>query len=348
MDPFIENLIDNQQFFISIIIALLLLLIISTSIYILAQHQEKQQKLFLSILLYNERWPIAIICSLVFLYLLFPYNLFTSAEVIEKIFVIVIIFAFTWFFIKLVEVIKQLIFKYYSIEKADNLHERKIRTQFQYIRAVLLIIIIITGIAMILWQFEELRIIGTGLLASMGIIAIIIAFTANQALSNLLAGLQIAFTQPFRIDDVVIVEGEWGRIEEITMTYVVVRIWDQRRLVLPITYFTTTPFQNWTRTTAEILGTVMIYVDYSVPIEEVRKELERIVHSTELWDGRLVKLQVTDASEKTITLRALVSAKDASDAWDLRCYVRERLIEFLQKKYPNTLPQIRLKGKLMD
>ena len=326
----------------------MLLFVTSILFFILAKYYEKQQKLFLSIFFYFEKWPIASIISLISLYLLFPYDIFTTVEIINKILIITLILAFTWFFIKLVGVIKEIIFKYYSIEKADNLHERKIRTQFQYIRAILLIIVIITGIALILWQFDELRIIGTGILASIGIIAIIIAFTANQALANLLAGLQIAFSQPIRIDDVVIVEGEWGRIEEITMTYVVVRIWDQRRLVLPITYFTTTPFQNWTRTTAEILGTVMIYVDYSVPVEDVRRELERIVRSTELWDGRLVKLQVTDASEKTITLRALVSAKDASIAWDLRCYVREKLIEFLQNKYPNALPRLRIKGKLME
>jgi small-conductance mechanosensitive channel len=237
------------------------------------------------------------------------------------------------------------VYAYFPIDKADNLHERKVRTQFQYIRYILTFIIMFVGMAFIFRQFQSLQAIGTGLLASAGVIGIIVAFAANQTLGNLLAGFQIAFTQPFRIDDVVIVEGEWGRIEEITFTYVVVRIWDQRRLVLPISYFIKNPFQNWTRTTADIWGTVFLYLDYSVPIEKIREELNRIVSSSELWDGKVAVLQVTDTSERTITLRALVSARNASDAWSLRCYVREKLISFLQKKYPESLPLIRIEEK---
>ena len=201
------------------------------------------------------------------------------------------------------------------------------------------------GVGFILLQFDSLQPLGTGLLASAGVVGIIIGFASHQILANLLAGFQIAFTQPFRIDDVVIVEGEWGRIEEITLTYVVVRIWDQRRLVLPITYFINNPFQNWTRTTADIWGSVFIYVDYSVPIEKIREELKRIVSTTKEWDGKVAVLQVTDSSERTITLRALVSARNASDAWSLRCFVREKLISFLQNKYPDSLPKLRLEEK---
>jgi small-conductance mechanosensitive channel len=156
-----------------------------------------------------------------------------------------------------------------------------------------------------------------------------------------LAGIQIAITQPIRLDDVVIVEGEWGRIEEITLTYVVLRIWDQRRLVLPITYFLDKPFQNWTRVSAELLGTIFLYVDYTVPVEALRQELQRIVESDERWDRRVVGLVVTNVSERTVELRALISAADSGRAWDLRCHVREKLVEFVRDNYPQALPRLR-------
>jgi hypothetical protein len=160
-------------------------------------------------------------------------------------------------------------------------------------------------------------------------------------LSSLIAGIQIAFTQPIRIEDAVVVEGEWGWIEEIGTTYVVVRIWDLRRLVLPLSYFIEHPFQNWTRSSSELLGSVFLYVDYTVPVEEVRAELGRIVKSTKLWKGSVCVLQVSDAREGTLQLRAVVDARDSSEAWDLRCYVREKLVQFLQEKYPNALPRVR-------
>jgi small-conductance mechanosensitive channel len=167
-------------------------------------------------------------------------------------------------------------------------------------------------------------------------------------LATLIAGIQIAITQPIRIDDVVIVENEWGWIEEITLTYVVIRIWDQRRLVVPITYFIERPFQNWTRTTAELLGTVYIYADYSIPIGELRRELEKIVNASPLWDKRLAKMQVTNATEKTLEIRALISAENSSNAWELRCLVREKLMDFMQRNYPEKLPRIRLETKKED
>ena len=168
-----------------------------------------------------------------------------------------------------------------------------------------------------------------------------IGVAARPVLSNLLAGLQIALTQPIRLDDVVIVEGEWGRIEEITNTYVVVRIWDLRRLIVPLSQFIEKPFQNWTRQTADLLGTVFVNVDYSLPVDEVRAELHRILQSTQLWDGKVWVLQVVEATEHTVQLRALMSAPDAATAFDLRCYVRERLIAYIQKNHPESLPRAR-------
>ena len=253
-----------------------------------------------------------------------------------------IIFAIAWSLTRTVIVIKSLVLSRYEIDVKDNLKARQVRTQIGVIQRILSVIIILFAIASILMTFEKVRQIGVSILASAGIAGVIIGFAAQRSLATLIAGIQIAITQPIRIDDVVIVENEWGRIEEITLTYVVINIWDQRRLIVPITYFIEKPFQNWTRTTAELLGTVFIYVDYQLPIDPLRQELERIVHGSQLWDKRVVNIQVTNATEKTLEIRALVSAANSSDAWSLRCHVREKLVEFLQKNYPDNLPRLRL------
>jgi small-conductance mechanosensitive channel len=183
--------------------------------------------------------------------------------------------------------------------------------------------------------------LGTAILASAGIVGLVIGFATQKTVSTVLAGLQIAITQPIRVDDVVIVESEWGRIEEITLTYVVVRLWDLRRLVVPIPYFIEKPFQNWTRVSADLLGTVFIYADYTLPVQRIREELHSILRASDLWDGRVWGLQVTGKTERAVELRALMSAPDASSAWDLRCKVREELLEFIQKNYPESLPRLR-------
>jgi len=209
------------------------------------------------------------------------------------------------------------------------------------LRRVLVVVILIVGLSVMLMTFPTVRQFGATLFASAGLAGLVVGMAARPALANLLAGLQIAMTEPIRIDDVVIVDGEWGRIEEITTTYVVVCIWDLRRLIVPLSYFIEHPFQNWTRQTADLLGTVSIYADYTVPVEEVREELHRILDGSEQWDRKVWGLQVTDATERTMTLRALMSAPDSSKAWDLRCLVRERLIAFLQAKHPQSLPRAR-------
>jgi small-conductance mechanosensitive channel len=192
-----------------------------------------------------------------------------------------------------------------------------------------------------LMTFPKVQQLGTTILASAGIIGIVVGMAAQRTIGNFIAGLQIAFTQPIRLDDVVIVENEWGRIEEITLTYVVVKIWDLRRLIVPITYFIEKPFQNWTRTSADILGTVYIYVDYTVPVDSIREQLQKILNESELWDKKVCVLQVTNATERTVELRALMSAPDASTAWSLRCQVREKLIDFIRENYPHALPKLR-------
>lgn len=202
-------------------------------------------------------------------------------------------------------------------------------------------IIVMLAVAAMLMTFEGIEQLGKGLLASAGIAGVVIGFAAQRTLGTFVAGMQIAFTQPIRVDDVVIVEGEWGRIEEITLTYVVVKIWDLRRLILPINYFIEKPFQNWTRVSADILGTVFLYVDYTVPLEAIRQELTRLLKDHKLWDGKVNVVQVTNATERTVEVRLLVSAKDAGSAWDLRCDLREKMIDFLQREYPDALPRIR-------
>ena len=247
-----------------------------------------------------------------------------------------------WLAISMLTVIKNYILRRYRFDEKDNLQARRMYTQLGVIERILKVLIIFLAITFILLTFEKVRQIGFSLLASAGILSIVLGFSAQKSLATLFAGIQIALTQPIRIDDVVIVENEWGWIEEITLTYVVVKIWDQRRLVVPITYFIEKPFQNWTRTTAEMLGTVYLYADYTLPVQEIREELQRVLENTPLWDQRVGVLQVTGANERTLELRALMSAADSPTVWSLRCHVREKLIEFMQHDFPQHLPQLRI------
>ncbi|HEY1411883.1 MAG TPA: mechanosensitive ion channel family protein [Rhodopila sp.] len=229
----------------------------------------------------------------------------------------------------------------FRVDVADNLLARKHVTQVRILVRALqtLIAIIATGIA--LMTIPEVRQFGVSLFASAGAAGLVVGLAARPVLSNLLAGIQIAITQPIREEDAVVVEGEWGWIETINSTYVVVRIWDLRRLILPLTYFIEQPFQNWTHENADLLGSVMLNVDYSVPVEPLRAELNKVVHASKLWDGKVAVLQVTDTPGNMVQLRALVSARDSGTAWDLRCEVREKLIGFLQQQYPEALPRQR-------
>jgi small-conductance mechanosensitive channel len=211
-----------------------------------------------------------------------------------------------------------------------------------FLRKVIVALIVIVTICVILLSFDNLRKLGTGLLTGVGIGGIIIGFAAQKSLGNLLAGFQIAFTQPLRIDDALVVEGEFGRVEEITLTYVVLHLWDQRRLILPINYFIEKPFQNWTRTTAEMTGTVILYLDYSMPLEPLRAEFKRLLEASLLWDKRVSAVQVTAATERDIEVRMLVSAANSSDVFDLRCYIRENLILFVKENHPESLPKTRM------
>ncbi|MGQ7869947.1 mechanosensitive ion channel family protein [Sunxiuqinia sp. sy24] len=248
-----------------------------------------------------------------------------------------------WLIINAIRGIKVYVLAKYDISTKDNLKARKIHTQLSVLERMLIAMVIIIAFGIILMTIPQIRKVGLSLLASAGIAGIIIGFAAQRSIALILAGFQIAITQPIRLEDVVIVEDEWGWIEEITLTYVVVRIWDKRRLIVPITYFIEKPFQNWTRTSAEIMGTVFIHVDYGFPVEKMREKLTNILTQSDLWDGKVNVLQVTDSKELTLELRALVSAKDSPAAWDLRVHVREELIRFVQNDYPQFLPKSRIK-----
>lgn len=260
---------------------------------------------------------------------------------IKRVFELLNIAVFGWILIKLTYVAQDMIQNNYQLSKADNIRERKLITQLAFLKKLAILVIGFVTVSLILLSFDPVRRLGTGLLTSAGIAGIVIGLAAQQSIANLLAGLQLAISQPIRIDDVLVLEGEFGRVEEITLTYVVLRIWDQRRMVFPLKYFIEKPFQNWTRTSAEILGTVYLYTDYTILVDELRHELKRILAGTDLWDGKVAGLQVTDSKERTLELRVLVSAVSSGIAWDLRCLVREKLVTFIQKNYPSALPKIR-------
>ncbi|CBW75158.1 Mechanosensitive ion channel [Mycetohabitans rhizoxinica HKI 454] len=227
------------------------------------------------------------------------------------------------------------------LDTADNLHARRIHTQTRVLARSVMTLIVMLGIASMLMMFPNVRQVGTSLLASAGVAGLVAGIAARPVLANMIAGLQIALSQPIRLDDVVVIQGEWGRIEEITGTYVAIRIWDQRRLIVPLQWLIENPFTNWTRNSSQIIGTVFLFVDYKMPLPPLREELSRIVNNAPEWDGRVQVLQVTDATDHAMQLRVLVSSSDSGLNWDLRCRVREGLIAFIQRYYPECLPKMR-------
>lgn len=254
---------------------------------------------------------------------------------------LLLIASITWALIEAIRGVADGIIEMHPADVADNLEARRIQTQTRVLSRTVMGVILVAGVAFMLMTFPGARQLGASLLASAGVIGLVAGIAARSVFSNLIAGLQIALAQPIRIDDVLIVQGEWGRVEEITGTYVVLSIWDQRRLIIPLQWFIENPFQNWTRTSAEILGTVFLWVDYTLPLEPLRREARRICESSPHWDGRLCLVQVTDTNERAMQLRVLVSSASSGQNWDLRCQVREALIDFIQREHPQALPRLR-------
>lgn len=248
------------------------------------------------------------------------------------------------FLVRVTGVIASSIRYRYNADDVNNLRERKILTQLQYVQRIVSIVIFVVVVAFILLQFEGMKKLGTGILSTAGIGGIIIGLAAQKSIANLLAGFQIAFTQPIRLDDVLIVNGEFGVVEEITLTYVTMKLWDQRRQIVPLQHFIDNIFQNWTRTNAELTGSVFLYLDYNFPVEEIRQEVNRYLPTQELWDERVNSVAVTDTSERTITIRVLVSASNAGNTFTLRCNTREHLLQWIREHHADKLPQQRVTG----
>ncbi len=255
---------------------------------------------------------------------------------------ILFLIAATWLIIQLLKVAELILVRQYDTTQDINLSQRKFVTQVRFVRRFMVFVIFIISGALLLVAFQGSRKVGLSVLTSAGVVSVLIGFAAQKTLSNLLAGIQIAFTQQIRLDDAVVVENEWGRIEEINLTTVVVRLWDRRRLILPITYFVENPFQNWTRSDASITGAILFYLDYTVPVDKVREKARELAEANPLWNQDVFAVQITDTTPTTIILRILVSAADAPSAFDLRCHIREELIGFLRDEYPHSLPQTRV------
>jgi len=254
---------------------------------------------------------------------------------------LLLVAGFGWLLVSAVSVLEEVMRRHLLSGAADDRQARRVLTRVTILDRVLSVLIVVLTAAAMLLTFPEGRAMGASILASAGIAGLVLGIAARPAAETLIASIQVALTEPFHLDDVVIVEGEWGRIEEITSTYVVVKIWDLRRLVLPLRYFMEKPFQNWTRNGTALLAQVTLEVDYSTPVDDIREEVGRIVAASPLWDRGSWSVQVVEAGERTMRLRVLASARDSGAAWDMRCEIREKLITHLQQRYPWALPKLR-------
>jgi small-conductance mechanosensitive channel len=255
---------------------------------------------------------------------------------------ILMIGAGAWLLSGIVGVLFARVLASYRTDVSDNRVARRVHTQVSILRRVIYVVIAILAVGAILLTFPEVQTVGASLLASAGVLSVVAGIAAQGTLANVFAGLQLAFSDAIRVDDVVIADGEWGRIEEITLTYVVVHIWDDRRLVLPSTYFTTTPFQNWTRRGSELLGSIELDLDWTVSPGEMREHLAAVLQADPLWDRRSSSLQITDATGGHVRVRIVVTASSAGALWDLRCNVREAMVEWLHEKHQEALPRTRV------
>ena len=268
-------------------------------------------------------------------------NTFPLIAGVRHVNVLLLLAGLTWLGLRAARGVAQGIIGLHPVNVEDNLNARRIHTQTRMLSRTAMFIIVLAGISLMLMTFPEARQIGASLLASAGVVGLVAGIAARPIFSNLIAGLQIALAQPFRIDDVLISQGEWGRVEEITGTYVVLKIWDERRMVIPLQWFIENPFQNWTRNSAQIIGTVFIWVDYRMPLAPLREAARLACESAPEWDRRLCLLQVVEAGERSMQLRVLVTSSNSSLNWDLRCKVREALVDCMQRDWPEHLPLMR-------
>ncbi len=262
--------------------------------------------------------------------------------VADKMAEVLFIITTTWLVVQLLKIGELRLIRQYDTDNDEKLAQRKFVTQVRFSRRLVAIIVLVIGTSLVLISFQGSRKVGLSVLTSAGVVSVVIGFAAQKTLANLLAGVQIAFNQQIRLNDAVVVEKEWGRVEEINLTSVIVRLWDRRRLILPITYFVENPFENWTRSDASIIGSIILYLDYNVPVDKLREKARKLAEEDPLWTGESFAVQVVDTLPTCIQVRILVSAPDSPSAFDLRCHIREQLIAFVRDEYPQSLPQTRL------
>jgi len=318
-------------------------LLLHAAVLALARRMLGDRRPFLRTLLGATKGPTRLGLLLIALAIALPTTPLAgdTKEVLARLLGLATICLLGWIAATTLRIAADLYLMRFRIDVEDNLLARKHVTQVRVLVRVLDAVIMLITIAFALMTFEAVRQFGITLFASAGVAGIIAGLAARPVLTNFIAGVQIAVAQPIRIDDAVIVENESGNVEEITFSYVVVRLWDLRRMVVPLSYFIEKPFQNWTRIGGELIGSVFFYVDHTAPVDAIRTKLTEIASQSKLWNGKVVSLQVSDCKETTIELRALVSANSASSVWDLRCEMREKLIDFLQREYPSALPRRR-------
>lgn len=269
---------------------------------------------------------------------LFEYTPYYWKYVVYKGIEVSVILSFAWLLILIVQNIKITLLQRIEVKNDNLIYKRQLYTQFDLFEKIIVFVVLLIAISSTLLLFDGVKKIGISIFASAGVAGLVLAFAAQKAMGTIFAGLQIAFTQPIRHDDEVVVENEWGTIEEINLTYVVVKLWDKRRLIVPSTYFLDHTFQNWTKSSSEIIGTLFIYVDYSIKLDVLRNYFTKVLSETSLWDGNTYNLQVTDLQKECMQIRVLVSARNSTDSWDLRVLLREKLIEFIQENHSQWLP----------
>jgi small-conductance mechanosensitive channel len=271
-----------------------------------------------------------------------------TGEVVRRVITLALIGAVTWLLLQAAYAITDVVLdRLVAVKGEHNRRARRMRTQITLVRRIATAVVVVVALGAILFSFPAVRALGAGLLASAGIAGVVVGVAAQSTLGNMLAGLQLAFSDALRLDDVIVVEGQWGRVEELSLTYVSLRLWDERRLILPVSYFTTKPFENWTRHESRVVGSVYLHVDWSVPVEDLRAELYRVLKEHPLWDQRDWTLQVTDvAPNGLIELRALMSAADSASAWDLRCDMREHLVKYIRDHHPGAVPRLRVDERI--
>lgn len=289
----------------------------------------------------------AIFALIAFKLLLPAINLSGEYKILaDKIWIITTISVTVFLLIKITTFLRIVVFQNFDVNADEEFRYRKLRTQLHFIEKFIIVCLCLIGLAAIFMTFDEVKKIGGSIIASAGVASIIIGFAAQKTLGNLIAGFQIAFTQPFKLGDTVVVDGEWGIIREITLTYIVVKSWDKRNLIVPITYVLENPFQNWTRSNEKSMAVIIIYADYSLPVDEIRQEFKRLISESNRWDGETGIIYINDFTERTMQLKAMVSAKNIDDAFYLKIELREKLIKFIQDNFPNSLPRTRLDNNI--